>query len=1459
MGNLSVTYAALAPAVIPVNRNEQIPFVRVKDRYVSYTGEDYLYLNDAANVADVQAVLDLYRITRNQYDAAGHLRYHDDSTSADAMYFFGGEHKRDPITGALLYYADHSQTDPYTGQAYRAGDPMRDLFSGAIVLDPFGQPAFHKVGDPLLAIAGQRVLCFRNQMQRWLGGEQVYYENGGPVTNADGSPFLHLPGQVRLHNRHDPVLNAFGAWLTYSGGEPRYYFGDEELTVGQPRVDYNGDIMLDADGNVLLHTDLTIVDRFGRPKYHGRGDPVYVLISAGANPLVLENWVQATYTAGTRRTYLGNEPWLYFGGEEANYTAADPLQAGQPMHRVLVAGGMPGEVFYDHLEHVSLTTGSGTDHVLVVQTHSGDTTIATGAGEEVVNVRAISGATSVSTGDGNDIVNVGRRAGFWERTLGLVELLNVNGTLNGIDGLLTLDGGSDLNKDQLNLDDTGDGSANVGNLETTRIYGLGLDDDDPVGGITYSGFEGLELSLGSGGNVLAVAFTQHLGDATVVNSGSGSDNCTIAVTGASEASFILNGGAGDDVLTATTTTVPLTVCGGAGDDGISGGGADDVIDGGAGVDTIQGGPGDDVVRGGAGEDILDGGTGDDVLDAGTGVVNILSGGDGADLIFGSDEGQDDPNFGDRIYFGDIIDGGLSVDEIWGLGGADVIAGGDGDDRIDGGIHGDYILGEAGADLVYGWRGDDIIEGGAGNDDLYGELDDDTLRGDDGDDILDGGAGVDTLEGGVGIDELHGGGGAGDSLSGGPDDDILYGSDDGGDILSGGVGQDVLFGRGGNDAIAGDAGNDQIDGGPGDDTIQGGAGIDLLVGGAGHDTLYGFGISTVGDDRTSDYLYGDFGTNGNEPGSGRDRLYGNGGNDLLYGEGEDDLIQAVAGYAVSEVGGGGSNLVDFGAPGDDLSFVAPAPTPAPMVQPAVANSPRAVADLPTGVDHRGRWMGLAGSTRTRGVSGGGGVSVEPVVVAGPTAQYVAWVDSRNGVFQIYAARHTTDSWQELAASASGGGVSNLLASARRPSLALNSAGQPLVAWTQFSGGTSDIHVAQYDPMAGGGTGAWVSLGSSLAVGGISQTGAADFAHIVHTTNGPMVVWLDASSGTAQAYARIFSGSSWVEADVQGASLGGVSAWTSDLQEVAVTASGARVAVAWTARDSLGIEQVFVREFNGGAWSELAGSASGSGVSKTGLASRTPSAAYYDGELFVAWQQAGDALLFNDTCFARFDGTAWTLPQAVLGRADLNGSAGQASLPKLAAAAGDLYLVWADVLEGVAAEQKRVLYSARWDSDEFVEEIPGDAVSDGIFDIAGSYGTFDLAVDSAGHAFAVWQQLAGGVPEVFLRADTVDCTTIYPADGTAGQTVQEILDAHNLGAGDVILVQGTHANGFAVRADDAGVAILGVPGATIRAAVVIESGADDILIQRLAIDDGNPAHRATASRSMVRHGSPSPSLW
>ncbi|WP_291990075.1 right-handed parallel beta-helix repeat-containing protein, partial [Luteitalea sp.] len=441
------------------------------------------------------------------------------------------------------------------------------------------------------------------------------------------------------------------------------------------------------------------------------------------------------------------------------------------------------------------------------------------------------------------------------------------------------------------------------------------------------------------------------------------------------------------------------------------------------------------------------------------------------------------------------------------------------------------------------------------------------------------------------------------------------------------------------------------------------------------------------------------------------------------------------------------------------------------------------------------------------------------------------------------------WEELAGSSTGGGISASNAPAYAPSVAVGADGTIYVAWTQVHAGGRDIHVARFDATLNGGAGGWVALGGSLAGGGISGTGAATDAKILATSAGPVVAWLDASSGTTQVYVKRFDGAAWQSLGAGAASGTGVSnhAGGGLVGDLAAVTDGTRVALAWAVEGSNGVRQIFLTEYSAGVWAGRGTSASGTGVSGAIDASLAgslsynaqPTLAYHGGDLFVAWQAFSDQ--GAAVVAVQYQGAS-AVTRLV------NGVPDRPAQPVLTTGGGDLQLLW---VRTPLASGPANLYAMAWNGSQFVEELPAEASPQGISPTTLAAQSLAAATDSSGRVLVVWQDVFAGRPEIYARGEGIEVGTVYRANA---QSVQAILDGNDLGAGDVIVVEGAHA-GFSVAAQDAGVTIYGAPGATIAGDVTIAAGAANVTVQRLAIAgkvgvDG--ANGFTLSESTVSGG-------
>ena len=379
--------------------------------------------------------------------------------------------------------------------------------------------------------------------------------------------------------------------------------------------------------------------------------------------------------------------------------------------------------------------------------------------------------------------------------------------------------------------------------------------------------------------------------------------------------------------------------GGDGEDIIYGGQGNDIIYGDYNNDKLYGNQGNDTLYGGHGDDILEGGQGNDILEGGLGnntyVFNL---GDGQDTIKLSTN-TDVIKFGEGITKDNIIltrektnliiytsnsSDKIVVENWYSSYKLSKLTFADGSEMLKDEIHtkglvvrgtgeNDELLGlEYEKNVLFGLGGDDIIRGGNSSDFLYGNEGDDTLYGEYGDDILEGGQGNDTIHAGNGKNTIKYSLGDGndiilnasgeenllmnninfsdvktivrlgenakdviitfkngetiklisqnisnietftfadrtilandfirliEKISGSENNDYISGYEKD-EIISAGLGNDIVYGNQGNDIIYGNEGDDSLYGGEGDDLLYGGIGDDILQGNEGNDILDG---------------------------------------------------------------------------------------------------------------------------------------------------------------------------------------------------------------------------------------------------------------------------------------------------------------------------------------------------------------------------------------------------------------------------------------------------------------------------------------------------------------------------------------------------------------------------------------------------------------------------------------------
>jgi Ca2+-binding RTX toxin-like protein len=384
---------------------------------------------------------------------------------------------------------------------------------------------------------------------------------------------------------------------------------------------------------------------------------------------------------------------------------------------------------------------------------------------------------------------------------------------------------------EIQLNGTPCGGANV--VNTDQILVTGTDGVDPIWltgrfepGMTpeADGTSEIEISmdLGYGSNTVRVDLPSGPDDVTLTAYGFdiGSDGDEdIAIDRDSYLAYLglyIDGGGGNDRIDASGHFGgPVYVQGGAGDDDLIGSPYGDNLYGDEGADSIHGGGADDYLGGGPGDDRVFGDDGDDSIseDGAANGADDLRGGAGIDRVsyyartsgvsvtIGNDQADDgEPGEGDNVE--------VSVENLVGGTGNDVLVGSARANRLEGG---------SGGDVLDGGRGADVLIGGAGKDQVTYASRTAAVSVTIGNGLADDGeAGEgDLVDGSV------------EDLVGGQGDDVLVGSPSVNHLI-GGPGADILDGDDGNDWLMGQGGADTLDGGPG---------VDHFIGGGGNDTFY----------------------------------------------------------------------------------------------------------------------------------------------------------------------------------------------------------------------------------------------------------------------------------------------------------------------------------------------------------------------------------------------------------------------------------------------------------------------------------------------------------------------------------------------------------------------------------------------------------------------------------------------
>jgi hypothetical protein len=183
--------------------------------------------------------------------------------------------------------------------------------------------------------------------------------------------------------------------------------------------------------------------------------------------------------------------------------------------------------------------------------------------------------------------------------------------------------------------------------------------------------------------------------------------------------------------------------------------------------------------------------------------------------------------------------------------------------------------------------------------------------------------------------------------------------------------------------------------------------------------------------------------------------------------------------------------------------------------------------------------------------------------------VAWreLNAANTVYDILVKRwdSTTSTWSFLGTTLNVAGSAD---SSNGPSLGLDSAGIPLVAWGEQDG---NIYVKKWDEA----TSTWTQLGTTL------DNNVNDYAYnpslAVDSGGNPVVAWSEFTTSNYNIYVKRWEGTAWV---TLGSTLDKLVSNDADNASIALTSTGEPI-VAW--REYVGSDyNIYVKRWNGTTW-------------------------------------------------------------------------------------------------------------------------------------------------------------------------------------------------------------------------------------------------------------------------------------
>jgi hypothetical protein len=393
-----------------------------------------------------------------------------------------------------------------------------------------------------------------------------------------------------------------------------------------------------------------------------------------------------------------------------------------------------------------------------------------------------------------------------------------------------------------------------------------------------------------------------------------------------------------------------------------------------------------------------------------------------------------------------------------------------------------------------------------------------------------------------------------------------------------------------------------------------------------------------------------------------------------------------------------------------------------------------------------WVPMGEGSETRGgISRSRASSITPSLAIDSLGHpVVAWTEEELGTSHIAISRWTGAEWQPI-----GQGLSSATLDQEYPSLAVGPSDELVVAWKQeLEDGENRLYLSQWDGMD------WAELGGSATGDGLGTLvhDADAICTVVDSEGRPIVAWANWHVDAWDIFLLRWSGDAWEELDGSGSG-GGVSGtgtangrwpWLS-----LALGPDDHPFVAWEDRS------IYLRRWTGTEWEELGGSASGQGVSagvpseEAFIYSVHPSVAIdASGETYVAWRHRDSRSPYPYDIYLRhWTGSQWEELGGSSSEGGISGGERRSHTPSVALdPEGHPIVAWIGGTE-VDDRTQYEIFIRRWDGSQWAEVSEGSAQPDGISGPSGSSIYPQLRVGPDGVAHVAWERME---LEIFLRA-------------------------------------------------------------------------------------------------------------